>query len=356
VLIYACVSAHGFGHGSRTAAVLTALHRLRPDCRLVISTLLPTEFLASAFGAVPCEHRPLCWDVGMVQANALSSDQAATLTALEQLEETLPQQLALEAQWIRAQNEPVLVLADVPPAAALLAEAAAVPLVWLASFGWDAIYAPLGGAFLDWADRCTALYRRGDLLLRCPLGMPMPWGIPELPLGLTAGRPRLAPAELEELAERLELPPQRERCVLVGFGGLGAKLDPALLQLWPEHVFLSSDPELAARPNGRLLPDGLRPLELMPRCGRMLTKPGYSSFCEALSAGVGLHVVQREGFAEAAVLQAALQRHGWHRLLTQGALFSGDWQLDQPLLPPQAEPLPAVGTEQAAEALLKFLP
>ncbi|MEB3308442.1 MAG: hypothetical protein VKK98_09885 [Cyanobacteriota bacterium] len=351
MLIYACVSAHGFGHGARTAAVLSALHQRRPEWRLVLSTALPPRFLGTAFGEVPYEQRPLRWDVGMVQADALGSDPAATLAALEQLERTLPQHLAREAQWIRDQHEPVLVLADVPPAAALLAEAVAAPLVWLASFGWDAIYAPLGGAFQTWADHCTELYRRGDLLLRCPLGMPMPWNLPELRLGLTAGRPRLPPAALAELAERLELPAERQRCVLVAFGGLGARLDPHLLDLWPSHLFLSSDPELALRPNGRLVPDGLRPLELLPRCGRMITKPGYSSFCEALSAGVGLHVVQREGFSEAAVLQADLQRHGWHRLLSQQALFSGDWQLDQPLLPPSGHPLPTDGSERAAETL-----
>jgi hypothetical protein len=355
VLIYACVSAHGFGHGSRSAAVLTALHQLRPEWRLVISTTLPSAFLATAFGAVPYEQRLLRWDVGMVQADALDSDPPATLVALDQLEEALPQQLAEEAHWIRAQGQPVLVLADVPPAAARLAAAVDAPLVWLASFGWDAIYSPLGGAFRLWADRCADLYRRGNLLLHCPLGMPMPWGVPEQPLGLTAGRPRLSRAESEELAARLDLPEQRDRLILVAFGGMGARLDPSLLDRWPNHVFLSSDPELAASPNGRLLPAGLRPLELMPRCGRMITKPGYSSFCEALSSGVGLHVVQREGFAEAAVLQGALQRHGWHRLLTQEALFRGDWQLDQPLLPPTAEPLPVEGTEQAAEALLNFL-
>ena len=356
MLIYACVSAHGFGHGSRTSAVLTALHRLRPEWRLVLSTALPSAFLATAFGPVPYEHRPLRWDVGMIQADALGSDPPATLVALDQLEEALPQQLAEETHWIRAQGQPVLVLADVPPAAARLAAAVDAPLVWLASFGWDAIYSPLGGAFRLWADRCADLYRRGNLLLHCPLGMPMPWGVPEQALGLTAGRPRLSRDECAELAARLDLPEQRDRVILVAFGGMVARLDPALLDRWPHHVFLSSDSELASRSNGRRLPDGLRPLELMPRCGRMITKPGYSSFCEALTAGVGIHVVQREGFAEAPVLAAALQQHGWHRPLTQADLFAGDWQLDQPLLPPQAEPLAADGTEQAAKALLKMLP
>ena len=34
MLIYACISNHGYGHGSRSAAVLGALRALRPDWRL----------------------------------------------------------------------------------------------------------------------------------------------------------------------------------------------------------------------------------------------------------------------------------------------------------------------------------
>ena len=356
MLIVACISAHGFGHGSRTAAVLTAVHQRRPHWRLALSTALPPDFLATAMGPVPYEHRPLAWDVGVIQADALSADPAATLQALEALEVRLPQQLDQEVHWLQQQGlDPqrpaALILGDVPPAAALLARASSLPLVWLASFGWESIYAPMGPAFAPWAERCLALYRRGDLLLQCPLSLPMDWRIPACRLGLTAGRPRL---DGERLAEQLALPAERERCVLIGFGGLGVSLEAGLLARWPDHVFIGADPALASQPNGRLLPAGVRPLEVLPRCGRMLTKPGYSSFSEALTAGVGLHLVRREGFAEAPMLEADLQRHGWHRLLSQEQFRRGDWQLDQPLLPPRQAPLPVDGTEQAAAALVAF--
>jgi hypothetical protein len=144
VLIYTCISSHGFGHGSRTASVLAQLHRLRPHWRLVLSTALPESFLATAFGPVPVEQRRCQWDVGVLQADALGSDPAATLVALEQLEQHLPQQLVAEQAWLAQQQQPVLVLADVPPAAALLAERCGAPLVWLASFGWG--LPPLGRA------------------------------------------------------------------------------------------------------------------------------------------------------------------------------------------------------------------
>jgi hypothetical protein len=90
----------------------------------------------------------------------------------------------------------------------------------------------------------------------------------------------------------------------------------------------------------------------MPLCSRLITKPGYSSFAEAFSQALGIHLVRRSGFAEAPVLEAALQRHGRHRLLEPIAFETGAWELDLPLRPPQQGSLPTDGSARAAEALI----
>jgi hypothetical protein len=350
VLIYACVSAHGFGHGSRCAAVLGALARLRPEWRLVLSTALPTPFLDLAFADVPHQRRPCRWDVGVVQADALAVDEPATLAALERLAPGLDATIEQEADWLRRQRQPLLILADVPPDAARLAGRVDAPLLWLASFGWDAIYGPMGEAFAPWAERCLELYRQGDLLLGCPFALPMPWGLPRVELGITSSPPR-HPASL--VRQRLDLPRDRAACVLISFGGLGLSIDPALLDRWRDHCFVGTDPWLADLPNGRHLPAQLRPVDVMPVTGRLITKPGYSSFCEAMAHGVGIHLVRRAGFAEAPVLEEALQRHGRHRLLEEKAFRAGEWQLDQPLEEPIEGPLRLDGAQRAAAAIIE---
>lgn len=352
MLVYACISSHGYGHASRTAAVLCELVRLHPECRLVLSTAVRPEFLTLAMGETPFELRPCRWDVGMLQADALAVDPDGTLAALEALERVLPEQVEAEARWLEAQPCHPLILADAPPSAARLAQRLCSPLIWLASFGWEAIYGPLGEAFAPWAERALASYRQGDLLLQCPFALPMPWDLPVVELGITSSSPR---HELAEVSRRLALPPERERCVLVSFGGLGMEIDPLWLARWPEHVFVGVDPRLLEAPNGRLLPPDLRPLDVMPLAARMLTKPGYSTFCEALQQGVGLHVVRRQGFAEAPVLERDLQAEGWHRLLEEEAFRRGDWQLDQPLQGPRRPRLARDGSVQAARVLSRLL-
>jgi hypothetical protein len=55
------------------------------------------------------------------------------------------------------------------------------------------------------------------------------------------------------------------------------------------------------------------------------------------------------------VLEAALVRHGWHRLLSQQQALQGDWQLDLPLLPPQGPALEADASIEAARAIGAFV-
>ena len=357
MLIYTCSSSHGFGHAARDAAVLQALRRLRPEWTLVMSSGLPPPVLKLLLGDSSIQQRSCQWDVGMVQADALGVNRAATLTALDLLEQRLPALIEAEASWLAAQEQPVLIFGDIPPAAAALAQRLRAPLVWMSNFGWDDIYAPLGPAFQRAAEDAAEAYRCGDLLLRCPFDLPMNWGLPDSRLGLVCAAPRPIPADLEACLDALHVP-----VVLVGFGGIGLSLRSDLFQLWPNHHFLlpasataSQQPELAELPNLTVLPEGVRPVDVLGRCARSLGKPGFSSFCEAMAQGVGLHVVERSGFAEASVLMDGLQRHGQHRFLSRLELDAGAWQLDQPLLAPTEAPLSALGAQEAALALVSWV-
>jgi len=354
MLIYVCISSHGFGHAARQAAMLRELHALRPDWTLVISTMVDRRFLELVFRDVPVVMRPVQWDVGMLQADALGSDPAATLQALQDLEDDLPRRLDQEVAWISRQDRPVLLIGDIPPVAAVLAERLQAPLVWMGNFGWDDIYRPLGSAFEFWASRARECYRHGSLLLRCPFSLAMNWNLQEISLDLVAAGPRTIPAHLEDALQG-----DLSVNVLVGFGGLGLGIDPVLFSRWPDHRFLLSSPEnidlrerLALISNVTLLPDDVRPLDVMPYCSRHLGKPGFSSFCEAMAADLGLHVVERQGFAEAEALMQGLRQHAFHRILRREDLESGRWALDQPLQLPSQGKLVATGAIQGANAVI----
>jgi hypothetical protein len=319
-----------------------------------MSSMVEPRFLRLLLGDNGITIRPCRWDVGMVQADALGVDRTQTLVALNALEAALPTQLGREVEWLRGQADSVLIFGDIPPAAAELADRVNAPLVWMSNFGWDEIYRPLGAPFEPWADAALAGYQRGQLLLRCPFDLRMDWGLKEQALGLVCTTPRPLASDWERAMRSLD-----RTLVLVGFGGLGLQLDPKLFLRWPNHHFLMASPAQAAQAralqhvqNLTWLPGSIRPVDVFPLCSRQLGKPGFSTFCEALDQGVGLHVVERRDFAEVAALMDGLRRHGKHRFLTRDQLEQGDWQLDRPLIAPEAAPLPNHGAQRAADALI----
>ena len=148
---------------------------------------------------------------------------------------------------------------------------------------------------------------------------------------------------------------------MVGFGGMGFALQPDLFRRWPDHLFLVPQSRSAntsgvdQQPENVIyLPESSLVLDALPFCARHLGKPGYSSFCEAISLGVGLHVFQRDGFAEAKALIDGLQSYAAHRLLERHALELGEWELDLPIICPSQQPLASDGALVAAHAVLEF--
>ena len=185
VLIYVCSSSHGFGHAARDAAVLQQLRILRPDWRLVMSSAINPRFLGTLLGdAIP--QRRCRWDVGVVQADALGSDPAATLGALDQLED-LPD-LAGRCAGFGLNGNRSWCWAIFHRRRRMAAGVGA-PLVWMSNFGWDDIYRLFGPAFQRPVEQARAAYASGCCLLRCPFDLPMDWGLPEKGWAWSAARP-----------------------------------------------------------------------------------------------------------------------------------------------------------------------
>lgn len=355
MLLYACISAHGFGHGARTCAMVQHLARDHPQVRVVLSSALPPWFLDGHLGGIPHQRRWLRWDVGAIQRDALTIDQGATGRALEMLEQDLPALICQEAAWLSRQEGPFLVYGDIPWAAVLLAEKLGCP-VWLGgNFGWDDIYRPWGGWFEGRAQAYGAIYRRAHGLLRMPMGLAMDWGLPEVSLGLVLG-PAQPAAALAQPYRSLGLSTTREHTMLSCFGGLGLPVANPAPQVdsgqWTVLDFGGGLPSGAAI---KSLHPPWQPQQLMPLCGRVLTKPGFSTLSEAMGHGCGLILVERHGFAEAPALCRGVQRHSFHRLITPQQLQAGDWGLDEPLLPPHHGPLPQGGAQTASHHLAAAL-
>lgn len=352
--LYLAITNHGFGHATRAAATAARIQERCPDLELIIATTAP-EWLLKSYLLRSFTLRPRSFDVGVIQSDSLNMDKAATLEKLEQIRANQDELVAEEAAFLQSAGVD-LVLADIPPLATAIAHAADIPCWMMSNFGWDFIYRPWGGGFAEIADWIADCFSQCDRLFRLPFHEPMSAFPHVTDVGLTGGNPAYSEAELRS---RLlpEQPP--ERTVLLTFGGLGlAQIPYDSLAKFPDWQFITFDHQAPDLPNLYKVTDRrMRPVDWMPICDRVVSKPGYSTFAEACRLDKGIVTIPRQDFAEAAVLVAGMQQVTRHQILDAEAFFAGDWSfLQEPLQPPQTDrQIAKDGGNAIAQAVIDYL-
>ncbi len=353
--VYCALSDHGFGHATRAASIMAHVRRLDPAVRVVFVGSAPRWLLEQYMSGV-FELRPCALDVGVAQSDSLTIDFEETDRRLSALRERREEIVAGEAEYA-ARAGVGLVVGDIPPLAASVAQAAEVPCWMVGNFGWDFIYGEWGGRFVEHAAWIADCYRKCDRLFRPPFHEPMTAFDAVTEVGLTGGDPRFAP---DELRAELGIRRTRERTVLLTFGGLGLSRMPyEAVAAHEDWLFLTHDaaaPELANLV--RVPSRRLRPVDLMPLCSRVIGKPGYSTYSEATRLGVPIVAVPRTGFPEAEILLEGIRDHAYHQLLVSGEeFFEGSWDFldEEPSPPCDPSPIALDGSEAVARQIVEYL-
>lgn len=352
--LYLAVTNHGFGHAVRACSVAAAVQQLCPDILLILATTAP-RWLLESYIAGDFIHRPRAFDVGVIQRDSLTMDEAATLEKLRQIRAQERALIASEVNYLQT-NRVDLILADIPPLAAPIGQAAGIPCWMMGNFGWDFIYRAWGGEFVEIADWIEECYRKCDRLFRLPLCEPMAAFSQVTDVGLTGGTPRYSEGEMRQL---FNLSAPQERTVLLTFGGLGLEAIPYNnLQQFPDWQFINFDPAAPDLPNLIKIADcHYRPVDFLPLCNRVVSKPGFSTFSEAMRLGISITSLTRQGFAETPLLLAGIENYARHQIISPEVFFQGNWDfLRQPLQPPdKGDLLPKDGTEAIAKAIAEYL-
>jgi hypothetical protein len=359
--LVAYVSGHGFGHAVRVCEVLRALRARDPGVRIQIRSPLARWFFAFNLGD-DIDYAASRLDVGVVQADSLSVDLAATADGYAALEGQREALLTAEVAALQPQR-PALILADIPALAFAVAERLGVPGVAMANFSWDWIYADYVDAeprFAPLVERLRADYGRATLLLRLPLYGEMSAfaHIRDLPFVARAAR-----VSRQAVRARLALP-AAARVVLVSFGGLGLDL-ARVPRLDGIHCVSTGGNARGAGPEGcrivshdEMTAAGVRYEDLVGAADAVLTKPGYGIVAECVANRTPMVYTPRGRFAEYPYLVAGIRRHLAHAEIGNDDLLAGRWgaALEQLWSSRAVEPDVAIdGAEVAAAELRKFL-
>ena len=363
--LYIAITNHGFGHAVRAACVAAQIRQICPECVLILVTTAPRWLLESY---LPGDFilRPRGFDVGVIQSDSLTMDKEATLEKLKEIRQKQQSIIASEVSFIQ-QNRVDLILADIPPLAAPIAKAAGIPGVMMSNFGWDFIYQDWGEEFIEITDWIGDCFSQCDCLFRLPLNEPMSAFPNIVDVGLTGGNPRY---DLEQLRADFEIKTLPEKTILLTFGGLSlAKIPYDNLADFSDFTFITFDqkaPNLANlirvkhkmnQTQSEIDYTHIRPVDFMPICGRVISKPGFSTYAEALRLQIPITSLSRKGFAEAPILEAGLQNYSPHQIISPADFYEGNWDfIKQPMNPPRlSEEIDKTGNETVAQAVVDLL-
>jgi len=356
--IAAFISPHGFGHASRTCAVLEVLSKRIPDLHIDIFTRTPEWFFHDSLNS-HFTYYPTLSDVGLVQTSALSENLPVTLRTLDDYIPFPDHRLNDLAQILRS-SKCQLVLCDISPLGIEVARRAELPSILLENFTWDWIYA-------DYTQDEPEFQRFIDLLSPVFLSaiyhiQARPycadWHTPSLSVPPISRSPRKSRSAIRE---QLDISPE-EKVVLITLGGIRGKL--SFLDYLPNspeirYIIPGASKQMARIRNQVHLPfhSPIFHPDLVNASDAIIGKAGYSTVAEAFHAGVPYGFVPRLGFREAPILENFILEnlHGFR--IEEEAFFTGQWQhlLDKLLSVPLVRSKNPNGADLAASFIADLI-
>lgn len=327
--VVAYVSGHGFGHSARE---VTILRDLPLEISLYVKTTAPEWFWRTEVKR-PFTLIPDAFDVGCLQTDSLTVDVAATKAAWGAIDQHNRARRDEERAWLESVGARV-VLTDVASFPLTLG----VLSVCVANFTWADIYAEYPG-FEPIVAQLEAEYAQATLLLEAGLALPMPYFPRRESVGLVA---RTSPFTPDNGGDGFR--------ALIYAGNWGLPFPWERLTDFPSWQFVTLTPPPVPVANLTVLPRDAMPHEaLVASVDVVISKAGYGLVGECMAAGTPLIYGPREGFAEFAALDAALQAWDGGIRLTDAAFRAADWPLAQVPSKGSVPRLPAPGGARIVE-------
>ncbi|MBT3430922.1 MAG: hypothetical protein HN428_10865 [Proteobacteria bacterium] len=347
------VSPHGFGHASRTHAILERMLEIEPILQIELFTRIPKWFFSSLSDNI--DFHELDCDLGLVQSDALRVNYDATLADLSDrlpFDPTEVRRLGQQLRRLDCQS----VLCDIAPLGLVAARAAQLPSVLVENFTWDWIYEGLAlqaPALSNYARLLRPIFQNADLHIQTQ---------PICEVVATARQigpiARAFRRSVKETRATLGLK-QSNPMVFISMGGTKTHF-PFTEQLksrFPGIHFVISGASNKVRKdqNVTLLPVRcpLHHPDLVRAADLVIGKAGYSTIAEVYASGTPFGYFVREDYPEMAPLGAFAEQTIGGKPLAPDHFANGLW-LDQlpELLALKRQPAPdAAAAVRCAELI-----
>ena len=292
------ISPHGFGHAARAAAVIEAIHRMKPQFSFHLFTTVPAWFFQDSL-TVPFTYHSVETDIGLVQRSPFQEDIHATLHRLDTFLPFAPSLTDSLAQTVSQQGVK-LVLCDISPLGIAVSRIAEIPSVLIENFTWDWIYEGYSDAAGSMGGHIRYLRQVFDTahyhVQAEPVCLQRSTDLTTLPVSRQFRLP------VEEVRRQLQLPDNR-KMVLITTGGIASDHHfinrlGSLKEI--SFIIPGASSKRNVPGNVTLMPhrSSIYHPDLVNASDAVVGKTGYSTLAEVYAAGVPFGFVSRSDFRE----------------------------------------------------------
>lgn len=322
------VTPHGYGHATRSIAIMAALQELDVDVELHVFTAVKEALFRESLGVGFTYHREVC-DVGLIQKDALEIDEAATVAALTRLLDPQSDDTDRLARKLKALAID-LVVCDIATLGLLAARVAGIPVMLVENFTWDFIYrgyaekAPQVAAF---ATRFDQVFRQANYHVQID-----PPSQPDASARLVPPVARSFKMSRQQMRAALGIAPDRA-LVLITTGGVGHQFDFCeALAAFADVTFMLSGQTAVEADNVLHLDGSHYHPDLVLAADLVVGKMGYSTLTETYHAGTPFAYICREDFAEGLALKHFADTQMSAAEISIADFLSGCWLQQLPRL------------------------
>jgi hypothetical protein len=272
------ITAHGFGHGAISTAVIQKIMQYFPEIKITVLTLLPKSYLDSRltgeFTYIKCGH-----DFGMLMHSPIEVDIESSRKKYQVLFDRWQEVVNQEVEILK-QLQPDCVISNVSPITLDAAIQLGIPTVSVAPFNWAQIYKRYcfnrqNEQTVVVYERMMQVYKKVDYIYKPLPSVPL-GEVHEIHIASINSQPQSQRDRLLSL-----LPEGTHSIVLVALGGLPITLNCFEWPVIPHLQWLVDQPEQQLRSDMTQVSSlDLSFLELVGSCDVILTKPGYGTYCE----------------------------------------------------------------------------
>ncbi len=291
------ISDYGYGHASRSIAIIRELLKLSLNIRVIVCHSFALSFLRESLDQNKVAYREIKTDIGyLLKKDSILPDKQKIIEEYMQFVSNWDNRISTEENFLKS-NEVDLVISDISPIAFEAAKNLEIPSIGLSNFTWYTAYEN----FIEKEDLKVfeEAYKAMNCFISLAASKEPEWGRVQ---NIERNFYSREVITNEVWRIKKEINPFKDKYIV--FVGIGMKMDLQFLEqlpLWDNQdcmFIVSSNININRQNIIQIPPWYLESQNYIAACNFVITKAGWGTASEAVSSKVPLLIIDRESMQE----------------------------------------------------------